>query len=180
MRSRRRSRCSAFGAAPANSERRGQDQFVDDRGSRLPPILPREVAVPVAPLGVGRACSSRATRQREIADREHARPFARTRQMPAAIAERVELLDIAELQSGLLLHPVAQSRFQRAMRDRIERAEGQGVGALARAAPQARAGARPPPTRSQPRGRAARHAPRRRGRRYPRLASPREASWPQT
>src|SRR6266567_6029627 len=47
--------------------------------------------------------------------------------MAAAVAESVELLDIAELQSRLLLDPVPQARFQCAVRQRIERAKRQRV-----------------------------------------------------
>ena len=41
----------------------------------------------------------------------------------AAIAERIELLDIAEPQSRLLFHPGAQADLEGAVRDRVERAE---------------------------------------------------------
>jgi hypothetical protein len=43
--------------------------------------------------------------------------------VPAAIAESIELLDIAEPQSRLLLDPGAQADLEGAVRDRIERAE---------------------------------------------------------
>ncbi len=43
----------------------------------------------------------------------------------AAIAECVELLDVAEPQAGLFFDPRAQPDFQRAMRDGIERTERQ-------------------------------------------------------
>src|SRR5262249_21383424 len=45
--------------------------------------------------------------------------------MAAAIAEGVELLDIAEPQPRLLLDPVAQADLEGAVLERIERAEGQ-------------------------------------------------------
>src|SRR5215212_4990033 len=51
--------------------------------------------------------------------------------MAAAIAERVELLDITDPQAGLLLHPFAQADLEGAMRPRIERAERQAGARLA-------------------------------------------------
>ena len=50
--------------------------------------------------------------------------IARTR-VPAAIAEGVELLDIADAEPGLLLDPGAQSDLERTVRERVERAEGE-------------------------------------------------------
>ena len=43
--------------------------------------------------------------------------------MPAAIAEGIELLDIAQPQSRLFFHPGAQPDLEGAVRDRVERAE---------------------------------------------------------
>ena len=43
--------------------------------------------------------------------------------VPAAIAEGIELLDIAEPQSRLLLDPGAQADLEGAVRDRVEWAE---------------------------------------------------------
>ena len=40
----------------------------------------------------------------------------------AAIAERVELFDIAKVRARLRLHPFAQADLERAVRERIERA----------------------------------------------------------
>ena len=68
---------------------------------------------------------ARAARQREIADRERVRPSRLS--VPAPVAERVELLNITEIEPGLSLHPFAQADLQRAMRPRCERAEGQRV-----------------------------------------------------
>ena len=45
--------------------------------------------------------------------------------MAAAVAERVELLDIADAQAGLRLDPGAQADLEGAVRQRIERAERQ-------------------------------------------------------
>ena len=43
--------------------------------------------------------------------------------MPAAIAERIELLDVAQPQPGLFFHPGAQADLEGAVRHRVERAE---------------------------------------------------------
>ena len=47
------------------------------------------------------------------------------RHFAAAVAEGVELLDIADVEAGLLLHPAAQRKLERAVAGRIERAERQ-------------------------------------------------------
>ena len=47
--------------------------------------------------------------------------------MPPAIAERIELLHIAELDSGLPLHPFAQSDLERAVGAGREGTEGKRV-----------------------------------------------------
>ncbi len=44
-----------------------------------------------------------------------------------AVAEGVELLDVAKLEAGLLLHPAAEPQFQRAVALGIERPERQGT-----------------------------------------------------
>ena len=46
----------------------------------------------------------------------------------AAIAERVELLGVAEVEPGLLAHPGPQAAFERAVLARRERPERQAVG----------------------------------------------------
>ncbi len=66
-----------------------------------------------------------ATGKREIADRK--RMGAARLRMPAAIAKRVELLHIAELDAGLPFHPLSQADFECAMLSRLERAKRQGV-----------------------------------------------------
>src|ERR1700759_5719201 len=47
--------------------------------------------------------------------------------MPAAVAESVQLLDIAQPQPGLLLDPGAQADLEGAVRDRVEGAERKAV-----------------------------------------------------
>ena len=43
--------------------------------------------------------------------------------VPAAVAERIELLDVTQPQSGLFFHPGAQADLEGTVRDRIERTE---------------------------------------------------------
>ena len=75
-----------------------------------PVILPGEVVVPAPPLRLpGLRCL---THQAEIADRDHA--LARGIR-PVAIGKRVELLDIAQRLTGLLLDACAKARLQRPM-----------------------------------------------------------------
>src|SRR5207245_9752140 len=64
-------------------------------------------------------------RECEIADRDHMRAGVAGFRMTAAIAERIELLDIAEPQTRLRLDPGAQADFEGAMARRIERTERQ-------------------------------------------------------
>src|SRR4029453_1326955 len=68
---------------------------------------------------------ARAAGQSEIADGKHMRPAGLG--MAPAIAERVELLDIAEIEPGLPLDPFAQADLERAMGAGRERAEGKRV-----------------------------------------------------
>ena len=75
-------------------------------------------------------------RQRQIADRDDMRIAVAGARMAAAIAERIELLDIAERHAGLLGDPGAQADLEGAMPHRIEWAGGQRgarVGAARRA-----------------------------------------------
>ena len=67
-------------------------------------------------------------RQRQIADRHDVWSDVAGLGVPAAIAERVELLGIAELQARLPVHPGAQSTLERAVLHRRERSERQSVG----------------------------------------------------
>src|SRR6266851_4899535 len=102
----------------------GQDVARDDLGPRLPPVLPWEEAVPgfEARARRPRRIVGRA-RQGEIADRDHMRVGVAGLGVPAAVAEGVELLDIAEPQAGLFFHPGPQPDLEGAVRDRVERSE---------------------------------------------------------
>jgi hypothetical protein len=98
--------------------------IVEDGRALLAPVFPWEKTIPwlearAAGLQRGRALDAR---ECQIADR---RPCARRRRagMAAAVAERVELLDVADAQPGLLLDPGAQADLEGAMRQRVERAE---------------------------------------------------------
>jgi hypothetical protein len=111
-------------AAFGEGLQRRDDDGVDDCGAGFAPIFPGKIDIPVAPQRVGRLEFAGGARQRQIADGNDARAFAGLRQMAAAVAERIELLGIAEIEIGLLAHPGAQAAFQRAMAERIERSEG--------------------------------------------------------
>ena len=91
-------------------------------------------------------------RQREIADRDHVRAGVARPRVAAAVAEGVELLDVADVDRGLRRHPGAQADLEGAVRQRIERAERQ-AGARSRLLRIGRrpgcAARRPPPRRSR-------------------------------
>src|SRR5882724_2143445 len=102
----------------------GKDIALDHAGRRFPPVFPWEVAIPGLksrarrPLRVvGR------TRKREIADRGDMGIGVAGQRVPAAIAERIELLDVTQPQSRLFFHPGAQADLEGAVRNRVEWAE---------------------------------------------------------
>ena len=103
------------------------DRCVEDGRPAAAPILPREntrtSARNRAPAGSVPRLRAHA-RQGEIADGDDVGAFVARRRVPAAVAEGVELLDIAERKAGLLGHEVAQADFQRAVEQRVEAARG--------------------------------------------------------
>ena len=103
------------------------NQGVEDRRRAFPPVLPREIAVPVAPQRIGRFGFAAGAREGKITHRHHPWSLTRFHQMPPAIAEGVELLGVIEIQISLLAHPGPQAALQRAVRLRIEGTEGKGV-----------------------------------------------------
>src|SRR5262249_27191419 len=91
-----------------------------------PPIFPREEAIPWFEAGAGRTQGGeilRHAREREIADRDDVGAGIARPRVAAAIAEGVELLDVADRKAGLGLDPGAQPDFEGAMRQRVERPE---------------------------------------------------------
>ncbi len=98
-------------ATSAALERRERRRFC------RPPILPRKIAIPALPLclgGAGRAAPRARARDR----RRSARGRARLAGLDAiAVAEGIELLDIAEPLAGLPFDPGAQTDFEGAMLD---------------------------------------------------------------
>src|SRR3984893_6089420 len=96
-------------------------QALFDRGERRrpsgTPVLPREKAVPVLPQSLGGSARPRFAHQRQIGDRQSpARP--RLAGFDAvAVAEGVELLDIAQSLAGLSFDPGAQSDLERTVLD---------------------------------------------------------------
>ena len=100
----------------------GKDVALDDGRLCLAPVFPGEETIPGLERGAGRARSVvGGSRQREIADRCDM-GIAGLR-VPAAVAERIELLNIAKPQTRLFLDPGAQADLEGAVRDRIERTE---------------------------------------------------------
>src|SRR6185312_3718412 len=112
------------------------------RGDRLgpaaAPVLPREIAIPALPRRIGRLPrrarrgGPRLAHQREIAERQRALRRLAVGLAAVAVAERIELFDIAQRLMGLPLDPGAQAGFERAV-PRLERSRRQGVGAVRRA-----------------------------------------------
>lgn len=137
---------SPWGASPPPGLEAGQDDLVEHHRPPLPPVLPGQIGVPVPP---GRALPLRqllvrlrvGARQRRDSRR---RPYGAglVRQLlSSAVAEGIELLDIAELQRRLRLHAGAQAGFERAVLLRVEGTEGQRVALTAMAADGEDAGA---------------------------------------
>ena len=91
-------------------------RLVEDRRTRLAPVLPRKEPVPRLEAGAGDAQRIVGhAGEREIADRNHVRAGVVGARMAAAVAEGVELLDIADGQAGLRLDPGAQADLEGAM-----------------------------------------------------------------
>src|SRR5262249_52203334 len=104
---------------------RWRDVLIDQRRPAIAKIFPRKMFIPAAPKRAGDVADIAAAGQREIADRKHAQAAVRILIVPAAIAEGVKLLGVAQLQLGLLLDPHAKPAFERAMQMRIEWAKWQ-------------------------------------------------------
>ena len=99
--------------APAGSCCRGWDGRPTRQSSQGKNAYQRpEPRVP----GQRRRASSAHARQGEVADGDHMGRLVAWRGVPAAVAEGVELLDIAQRQARLLGHEGAQADFQRAVR----------------------------------------------------------------
>src|SRR3954469_22733742 len=96
---------------------RRDDDLVEDRGVLFAPVLPWKKVVPRLEAGAADLQRGRAlhAREGEIADRNHVRDVGRTG-MAAAVAECIELLDIADAQAGLRLGPFTQADLEGAMR----------------------------------------------------------------
>ncbi len=92
-------------------------------GRPVAPILPGEEAVPRLEAGAGRAQRGWVLRhagEREIADRDDVRAGVARMRMAAAVAEGIELFDIADIERGLRRHPFAQADLEGAVREGIE------------------------------------------------------------
>src|SRR3546814_15374576 len=74
-----------------------------------------------SPFRVAGARRLRLANQGEIADGNHARPAGELARVAVAVGEGVELLDIAQVESRLLLNPTPQARTQRPVVLRLDR-----------------------------------------------------------
>jgi hypothetical protein len=104
----------SLGLIRGRHDPRGKAGLNRRQGRRLAvaPILPRKVAIPVLPEGLGGAAREAArahlAHEREIGDGQ--RRVDRANQPVAiAVAEGIELLDIAETLARLTLDPVSQA-----------------------------------------------------------------------
>src|SRR5680860_717520 len=96
------------------------DLVGEDGGLPVAPVLPGEIGVPGRPVRPEQRIA-RPARQRQRADRECMRPSRVG--VPAPVAERIELLHVAEVEPGLPLYPFAQADLERAVGTRGERPE---------------------------------------------------------
>src|ERR1700731_2764212 len=79
------------------------------------PVLPGEELVGVEPARVPGDPALALAHQREVGHRDDARALRVFEPVSIAVAEGVELLDVAELEPGLLVHPAAQPAVERAI-----------------------------------------------------------------
>src|SRR6185369_4013232 len=103
----------------------GRDGTVQERRPAGPPVFPGEEFVPVAPVGFD--ADRDLAHQGEVGHGDDAHPLAAHPRIAVAVAEGVELLDVAEGEGGLLVDPAAQATVEGAVVLRIERTEGQGL-----------------------------------------------------
>ena len=102
----------------------GQKLLLESGSRSLPTVFPREERVDVEPPG--RALHERLLADEgEIRDGDHAHLCAGER-IAVEIAERVELLDVAELEARLFADPASKTELERPVLDGIERSEGKG------------------------------------------------------
>src|SRR3546814_5813970 len=80
------------------------DRRIDQRRPAFAPVFPWKVVVPASPFRVAGARRLRLANQGEIADGNHARPAGELARVAVAVGEGVELLDIAQVESRLLLN----------------------------------------------------------------------------
>src|SRR5690606_14624444 len=88
----------------------------EQRGWPGPVVLPREELVVVDPRCAGRRLLL--AHEREIRDRQQPLPLPAP---PVAIAERIELLDVADPEPGLVTHPAPPAPLERRVAEWIER-----------------------------------------------------------
>src|SRR5262249_668291 len=99
---------------------RRQDRAVEDFGPPAAPVLPGKETVPRREPGAGggeRGAALGPAGEREVADRHRMWPLIAQLGVAAAVAERVELLDVADRKAGLRLDPAAQADLEGVMRE---------------------------------------------------------------
>src|SRR5262249_24983844 len=129
-----RARRRGFGRAARPILEQRQDDLVEDVRPLLPPVFPREEAIPGFESGAGGAQGGEVIRhasEREIADRDDVGAGIPRPRVAAAIVEGVELLHIPDRKAGLGLDPGSQPDFEGAVRERVERPERQPRAGLA-------------------------------------------------
>ena len=138
-------------AAPAHGRALGllrpalqhwHDPLVQHARTAFAPVLPGEEPVDVVP---GRAGSRRALLpdQGEVGDGDHPRTPGQLPRIAVTVAEGVELLDVAQLDPGLVPHPAAQAELHGPVLLRVEGTEGDGVHRCPVAVPATSGGAGP-------------------------------------
>src|SRR5437762_3675494 len=96
-------RLAAIGSHKALERR--DDGPIDECGSFFSPILPWEIAIPIAPERIRRFAFAGRAGQRQVSNRYDAWSLARPKKMATTIPEGVKLLRIFQFELRLLLHP---------------------------------------------------------------------------
>ena len=125
-RSRRSRRAAASGAPAIQRSSAGSIASLSTGGRPVRQSSQGKNSYQPAPLGAG-GRGGALLHQGQVGDRDQTRPAARLARVALAVAEGVELLDVAEPEAGLLAHPAAQGAVEGAVGGRLQRAEGEGV-----------------------------------------------------
>ena len=136
MSARSRRSCRMAGSAPPASRRASAGAIVPSISAGRPERQSSQGKNSYQSRQRRLAPHRRLAHQGEIGDRDLPGAAAALAGIAVAVAEGVELLDVAQSEAGLLAHPAAQAAVERAVVLRLERAEGQGLlGRVARSEP---------------------------------------------